>query len=447
MGAAIALGRNSCLLHGAVQTIKSIEGAVPIIHSTAGCGVQQYIGVSSLSGNAGSGRTGGLGLPSTNVLERQVVFGGNSRLREQLKNTVKIKEGDFYVVLTGCTPELVGDDVPAMTKELQDQFYKAIHVSAPGFKGSVHSGYTAAVTGILRQLDKLAEPEAGKRDRLVNLFGIIPEQDVFWQGNLQALQADLEGAGAEVNVLLGPGSGLGEWSAVCTAALNLSFSPHSLEICRLLEEQYGIPYVHTDGYPVGAEQTAGLLRTAAGSLNLDAERLESWIALKEREERYYIVKSLDAYYRYGFQRKTVLVGDSGFVLGAARFLDRPLGLPALTVVITDDLPAAAQSDIRRRWAEAGNSAETEIVFAGDAAVIDNLLARSGAELVLGSSLEQAAARRLEIPFLPVSFPVADRLVLNKSYAGSCGGLALLQDLGDAIIAAASRRLSAPATNQ
>lgn len=75
MGNTTAGNRNSCMLHGAVQTIKSIEGAVPIIHSTLGCGVQQYAGISSLSGGGGSGYTGGLGLPSTNFLERQVVFG------------------------------------------------------------------------------------------------------------------------------------------------------------------------------------------------------------------------------------------------------------------------------------------------------------------------------------------------------------------------------------
>lgn len=127
---------------------------------------------------------------------------------------MKIKEGDFYVVLTGCTPELVGDDVPAMTKELQEQQFKAIHVSTPGFKGSVHNGYTAAVTGILRQFDKLAVPASVKNSRLVNLFGIIPEQDVYWRGNLKGLKDSLEGIGADVNVLFGPDADKGEWTTL-----------------------------------------------------------------------------------------------------------------------------------------------------------------------------------------------------------------------------------------
>ena len=49
--------RNSCALHGALQVIEAIEGAVPVIHSTAGCGAQHFLGVNRL--NAGSDSFGG----------------------------------------------------------------------------------------------------------------------------------------------------------------------------------------------------------------------------------------------------------------------------------------------------------------------------------------------------------------------------------------------------
>ncbi|BCG61083.1 nitrogenase component 1 [Paenibacillus sp. URB8-2] len=440
MGNTTAGNRNSCMLHGAVQTIKSIEGAVPIIHSTLGCGVQQYAGISSLSGGGGSGYTGGLGLPSTNFLERQVVFGGSSRLREQLKNTVKIKEGDFYVVLTGCTPELVGDDVPAMTKELQEQQFKAIHVSTPGFKGSVHNGYTAAVTGILRQFDKLAVPASVKNSRLVNLFGIIPEQDVYWRGNLKGLKDSLEGIGADVNVLFGPDADKGEWTTLFNAALNVSFSSHSLPICEWLERNAGIPYVHFDGYPVGALQTGEWLRCIGKQLDLDQEKVEAWIGLKEQKERYYIVQFLDAYYKYGFQKKFALVGDSAAVLGTARFLTDPLGLLPSLIVSTDDIPQPARSAIVRQWNERQPGSEARIVFESDAKAIEELVISEDIELLLGSSIERRAAERKGIPFIPVSFPVADRIVLTKGYAGFDGAFTLLEDLGSGILSVDSAHL-------
>ncbi|MEI7789062.1 MAG: nitrogenase component 1, partial [Chlorobiaceae bacterium] len=130
--------RNSCALHGALQVIEAIEGVVPVIHSTAGCGVQHFLGVNRL--NAGADRFGGPPVSNSNISEKHVVFGGSSRLREQLKNTVKIVEGDLYVIVTGCSTEMVGDDIPAMTKEGRDQDFQVIYANTPGFRGDVHLG-------------------------------------------------------------------------------------------------------------------------------------------------------------------------------------------------------------------------------------------------------------------------------------------------------------------
>ncbi|MNM15779.1 Nitrogenase molybdenum-iron protein beta chain [compost metagenome] len=433
MGQTTAGNRNSCLLHGALQTIRAIEGAVPIIHSSAGCGVQQYLGGSTLSGNGGSGSGGGLSVPSTNFLERQVVFGGTSRLREQLKNTVKIKAGDFYAVLTGCTPELVGDDVPAMTKELQEQQVHAIHLGTPGFKGSVHNGYTAALLGILRQYDKLGVTEGERNGRLVNLFGVIPEQDVHWRGNLAGLKLSFEDAGAEVNVIFGPDAARKEWAALRQASLNVSFSVHSLEICEWLERHAGIPYVHFDGYPVGVAQTGGVLRCVLNQLDLEPDALETQIKAQERRERYYIREQADAYYRYGFQKRLAVVGDSAAAISQARFLADPLGLLPVLIVITDNLPESAQERIVHGWQERHSGLETRIVFETDGQLIEELLLEEDIELLLGSTIERKTAERKGIPFIPVSFPVAEELVLTRGFAGFGGGIALLETAGSGII--------------
>ena len=142
--------RNSCALHGALQVIGAIEGAVPVIHSTAGCGVQHFLGINRLA--AGGDRFGGPPVSSSNISEKHVVFGGGSRLREQLKNTVKIVEGDLYVIVTGCSTEMVGDDIPAMAKEGRDQDFPVIYANTPGFRGDVHQGYQLAVKALIEQL-------------------------------------------------------------------------------------------------------------------------------------------------------------------------------------------------------------------------------------------------------------------------------------------------------
>src|SRR5512133_1018715 len=103
--------RFSCALGGALSTITAIDGTIPIIHAGPGCGVQLFYGQSFIGGFRGSGRIGGVCVPSTNTYEREVVFGGENRLKEQIEKTIELIEGDRYVVLTGCTAELIGDDV------------------------------------------------------------------------------------------------------------------------------------------------------------------------------------------------------------------------------------------------------------------------------------------------------------------------------------------------
>jgi nitrogenase molybdenum-iron protein beta chain len=135
--------RNSCALHGALQLFEAIQGVIPVIHSTSGCGVQYYLGGTRLSG--GNDPFGSPPVSSSNIAEKHVVFGGGSRLREQLKNTVKVVQGDLYAIVTGCSIEMVGDDVPAMAKEGREQDWPVIYANTPGFRGDVHQGYQLAV--------------------------------------------------------------------------------------------------------------------------------------------------------------------------------------------------------------------------------------------------------------------------------------------------------------
>lgn len=67
--------RFSCTLGGALQTITSLPGAVPIIHAASGCGGNLF-STQQAAGLYGSGFCGGLSMPSSNVSEKEIIFGG-----------------------------------------------------------------------------------------------------------------------------------------------------------------------------------------------------------------------------------------------------------------------------------------------------------------------------------------------------------------------------------
>src|SRR6266568_5928947 len=110
MAGAIEQIRNVCAM-GALQSVVAIQRAIPILHAGPGCGQKLWSGLSNGNGFQGASYVGGHAVPCTNATEKEVVFGGEDKLRETIENTLKVMDGDLFVVLTGCTSDIVGDDV------------------------------------------------------------------------------------------------------------------------------------------------------------------------------------------------------------------------------------------------------------------------------------------------------------------------------------------------
>jgi nitrogenase molybdenum-iron protein beta chain len=428
--------RNSCALHGALQLIEAVEGVVPVIHSNAGCGMQHFLGVNRA--NAFGSPFGGPPVSSSNIGEKHVVFGGSSRLREQLKNSIKVVDGDLFFIVTGCSTEMVGDDIPAMTKEGRDQAFPVIYANTPGFRGGVHHGYQLAVRALVEQLPDLLKETQSPIDGLVNVLGIVPQQDPFWAGNLEEIGRLLKGIGLEPNLLLGYGRGVDGWHRVPEASLNIVVSTWGEAAASLLEERYGTPFLRLDGLPVGFA-SGWMLRAVGDRLGLDAGRTEKFIHDEETRLRRHLASLADAYFRAGFQREFALVGESAQVVGLSEFLTRTLGLLPRTLIITDDPAEAEKASLEQVLADLVEEFGTEVLFSEDQSEIAGLLRSGRAGLVLGSALEAQIAEEIGAPLLRVSFPLGDRVVIDRGYAGYRGAATFLEELGSLLLATAPLR--------
>ena len=90
--------RYGCAI-GALHSVVAIPRAMPITHCGPGCVDKQYESLAFYNGFQGGGYSGGSVTPSVNASENEVVFGGEKRLRELIKATLKIMDADLYVVL------------------------------------------------------------------------------------------------------------------------------------------------------------------------------------------------------------------------------------------------------------------------------------------------------------------------------------------------------------
>lgn len=433
MGIPLEASRSGCALHGALYSALAIEGVVPIIHSTSGCGVQSHLGGDLCSGWSGTGFIGGSEIPSSNISEKQIVFGGSSRLREQIKNTVKVVSGDLYVVLSGCAAEMVGDDIPAMAKEAREQGFPVINISTPGFRGSAHRGYELFLKEIIAQLEPPADSPSHTVAGLINVLGIVPVQDAYWEGNLDEIASLLASADLHANTLFGHGSTLEGLHNLRSAQLSLVFSSWGLAAARELETRFGIPWINVAALPVGAEEAARLLEMVATALLLNPDRVTSVTNDIRKREGYFLRKLAEAYYLQGWQREFAIVGDSATAVGIATFLTTTLGLLPMVVIITDNPNDQIRSALVEKLEKLLPDFDTQVLFSEDGGEITDALLQSPSGLILGSSLERGVARQLQIPLVEISFPITGQLLLDKRHAGSRGALALLEDVGRAIL--------------
>jgi nitrogenase molybdenum-iron protein beta chain len=421
-----------CALHGALHCAAAVPGVVPILHATAGCAVQAHVN-GSAAGWAGADRFGGLAAPACNVFEKQVVFGATARLREQIKNTVKIMDGGLYVVLSSCATEMIGDDVPAMAKEARDQGFPVLSVASAGFRGSSHDGYGLFLKGVLAQ----STAPAGERDPLlVNLLGIVPRQDAFWEGDLAEWSRLLAGIGLRANPVFGPEGGLDGLRNLTLAGSSLVVSPWGVEVARALEQDFGVPWLDSGGLPVGAEASGSLLRDLAARLNVPLEPAEAFIAAEIRREDHYLSRLSDLYFRHGLQRSFALVAGCLHAAGLVGFLTGTLGWLPRLVVVADGPPEAARPALRDHLAALTKGHDTRVLFSEDAGETEAAILEGGAEIVLGRALDRAAADALGVELVQVAFPVADRLVLDKGLSGVRGAITLIEEIARTVLKAA-----------
>ena len=431
----IRLPRSGCALQGAVAASLAVGGFVPIIHSTAGCGLQHLGSV----GLPLPGRLCGAEVPSSNVRHKEVIFGGYARMGEEIKNAVRVMRGDLYLVIPGCATEMVGDDVKQSVTEFKEQGYPIVQVNTTGFKGTAYDGYVQFSKDVLGQLPPAGDVVPAREPHLVNLLGDVPGADPFWEGNLNELTEILGAIGVSATRLFGYRSSLAQWRLASSAQLNVVFSTWGRAVATWMEKTFGTPFLELPSVPVGPEQTSDLLRAVADRLSLDQDDVGPYVATREEEFLYRLAHASSDYVRYGFQGDFAMVGESYVVLGLARFLRDTLGCGPQVLVMTDWTPTSAPVDAHELCADLG----AEVLYGDDQDEIEELLRAHPVDVVLGSALEGDYARAAGLPLCEISAPLGDTVLLGSGCAGYAGTLQLLETLFTTLKLAKRRHDAAP----
>jgi nitrogenase molybdenum-iron protein beta chain len=392
-----------------------------------------------MAGNAGAGYLGGgycggTAWSSSNVGETEIVFGGVERLKEQIKTTLEVVDGDLYVVLSGCMVELIGDDLEAAVADLAGEFKgpKILAVSTPGFAD--RRGYDLVMSELFRSfclkgLEKKAE--------VINFLGLVPGQDVFYKGNLAELKRMAATIGLKANTFFGDFEDLGVLERASEASLNVVLSDyHGQLAAQTFSEVHGTPYL-TLPLPVGAIQSREFLKNLGQAVGLSREVPKRAADLEEDRYYDYLERAADIVNDVDLQRYLIVVADSLYAPAATRFFADELGwIPVLTVV-TDDLDDQTRKTVSGRFEGFESQLKPLVKFESSAiktrAHLNQAWPRVGSQrhqdplspaVVVGSVFERELAEGFSYPLLSLSYPVTDQVIFQQARAGYEGGLSL-----------------------
>jgi nitrogenase molybdenum-iron protein beta chain len=326
--------------------MRAIPRVIPIIHASPGCGYNVYTAVNAGSGYLGGGYCGGAGWSSSNVIENEIVFGGEERLYEQIISTLELLDGDLYVVISGCMVEMIGDDLFSVVQSLPKSDTDIIALPTPSFKGNSYDGYDIIVKGLLEHFSQKNEK---KEKGLVNLLGVVPGQDIFYKGNLTEIKRLLEKLGLRVNSFFGDNEDLSSFKRAAKAELTILLSDFPGKVpAEFLEKEKGVPFLSLP-LPIGATGTGDLLRKVGNTLSIPKDRVNNLINSEERRYYDYLERAADIYNDIDLQWYAVIVSDANYAPSVTHFLSKELGFIPVLTVVTDHLTEEGKNIVLNRF--------------------------------------------------------------------------------------------------
>jgi len=166
-----------------------------------------------------------------------------------------------------------------------------------------------------------------------------------------------------------------------------------------------------------------------------ALKLDTTAIIRQEEDRVYeyIHKVADFIVDFDVQLHFATISDAGYAVALNRFLVLDLGWLPSVAVVTDQVPEQHKAAIHDALS-LGKEISPHVLYEADSWKIWEAVEKERPAFILGSSLDREAADRIGAWRLSVSFPVTDRVVLDRGYAGYRGTTTLIEDILSVIVA-------------
>ncbi len=228
-----SVSQRACVFCGSRVVLYPIADALHLIHGPIGCAAYTW----DIRGAMSSGPQLHRLSFSTDLREKDVVFGGEPKLKTALKELIDAYKPKAAFVYSTCIVGVIGDDVEAVCREVsKDTGIQVLPVMSEGFKGTKKDGYQAACAALSKLVgtdDKYEAPEYS-----INILG-----DFNLAGELWILQDYYKRMGVNIITCLTGDGRVDEIRKAHKAALNVvQCSGSMMYLAKEMKEKYGIPF-------------------------------------------------------------------------------------------------------------------------------------------------------------------------------------------------------------
>ncbi len=257
----IITNRGCCYAGCKGVVLGPLRDAVVLTHGPIGCGFYTW----GTRRNKGRTREDELNLLqysfSTDLQEGDIVFGGEKKLRQAVKEAVEIFKPKTLFICSTCPVGLIGDDIHAVATQSEKEYgIKVVAFSCEGYKGvSQSGGHHIANNGLIKHIIGTGEKAVGKYS--LNILGEYNIGGDGWE-----LERLLKQIGYEiVSVMTGDGTAE-QLKYAHKATLNVIQCHRSINyIGEMMGTKYGQDWIKVNF--IGVSSTMQSLRDIAKYFN------------------------------------------------------------------------------------------------------------------------------------------------------------------------------------
>jgi nitrogenase molybdenum-cofactor synthesis protein NifE len=247
-----SVSQRACVFCGSRVVLYPIADALHLVHGPVGCAAYTW----DIRGSLSSGPELHRMSFSTDLQEKEVIYGGEKKLYAALTELITSYRPRAAFVYATCIVGLIGDDVQAVCNRVEaEQKIPVIPVHSEGFRGTKTDGYKAACEALYRIIGKDDETEVSPRS--INILG-----DFNLAGETWIIKEYYKRMGVDVVSCITGDGRVGEIGRSHRAGLNVVQCSGSMTfLAKMMESSYSIPFRRVSYF--GIEDTADALYTVA----------------------------------------------------------------------------------------------------------------------------------------------------------------------------------------